>query len=197
MARESFFNNPAGVMRAMFTVTHENIETTQDDAAANRLLFSIVSSPKFFEFLKKHENTSNPQVTGLIELLPAMGACQSADKAQILKEVTEAFAQCGDQEILEGLLTADGALAGSPDLSPVLVLVLLFVVGVIAVVALAVDHHAVPTGPSVSAAEMRSLAEALAVQAKLARTSATPFVVESCQPWFLPEVKTRFAGTIG
>jgi len=179
MARESFFNNPSGVMRAMFTFTHSDLETTQDDSAANRLLFSIVSNPKFFEFLERHQNSTDPRLTGLIETLPAIGTWQLGDKAQILKEFTAAFAECGDKEILEGLLTADGVLAGSPDLSPIIVLVLLVVVGVIAVFALAVDHHAVPTGPSVTAAEMRSLAEALAMQAKLARTSGTPFVFAS------------------
>lgn len=178
-SREDFFKNPAGVMRAMFTFTHADFETIQDDSAANKLLFSIVSNPRFFEFLERHQNNTDPRLASLIETLPAIGTSRQADKAQILKDLTEAFAECGDEEILAGILTANGAFGENPDLMPVFVLVLLVVVAAITVVILPVSDDAIPTGPAVSAAEMRTLAEALAVQAKRARTSTSAVVAAS------------------
>jgi hypothetical protein len=170
--REGFFHNPVGVMRAMFSFTlHSDLETTQDDSAANRLLFSIVSNPKFFEFLDRHQNSTDPRLSGLIEALPAIRSCQNGDRAQFFKELTEVFAECGDKSILEGLLTADGAFARGADSAPVFNITAHVIVVTIFVVDMVVAHQGIPTGPSVSAAEMRSLAEALAIHAKLASPS--------------------------
>ncbi len=193
MARENFFNNPAGVMRAMFTFMHDKFETAHDDIAANRLLFSIVSHPKFFEFLDNHEG--NQRGAGLFESLPDVESGQAADKAEILNEFTKAFAQWDDEDILEGLLTSDRALCESMDQSPGLVLVLLFVVGLITVVAGPADRQAFESGLNVSAAEMRSLASALAMQAILPQTSETPFVVASSQVASVPATPWMIAGT--
>src|SRR5262245_29871588 len=106
-------------MRSMFSFAHGDLQINQSDAEANRLLYSIVSNPKFIDFVTKIETSPVNHFRGLFETLPTNDA-GVLDKAQVLKEFMEAFAKYGDKDILEGLITADGALEG-PDLMPVLV----------------------------------------------------------------------------
>jgi hypothetical protein len=175
-ARQNFINNPAGVLRAAFSFTHSDIEFNQDDSEANKLLFSIVSNPNFFDFIKERQSKAP---TG---------------KPETLKEFAEAYLQFGDPEILAGLLD-DARNPSRIYALPPFVLLVLVVVVAFTVLAVAVDSHMVPDN-NVSVPDLRSLAEVMAKEAKEARTSGRTSIsetqmaqVKSAFPWAIEVIQ--------
>jgi len=150
-AKQSFINNPAGVMRAVLNFTDADVECAQDDTAANRLLFSVVSNPQFFDFVKRHQDQS------------------LKGKAEILGEFADAFLKFGDQELVAGLASDELTPGAVYALPPIFVFLIVLVVA-FTVVALAIDHHVV-ADDLVSVGDMRSLAELLTTEAKEMRQS--------------------------
>lgn len=150
-AKQSFINNPAGVMRAVLNFTDADLECAQDDTEANRLLFSVVSNPKFFDFVKRHQDRS------------------LKGKAEILGEFADAFLEFGDQELVAGL-SSDELTPGAVYALPPIFVFLLVVIVAFTIVVVAVDHHRV-ADDLVSVGDMRSLAELLTKEAKEARQS--------------------------
>jgi hypothetical protein len=150
-AKQSFINNPAGVMRAVLSFADADLECARDDTEANRLLFSVVSNPKFFDFVKRHQDRS------------------LKGKAEILKEFADAFLKFGDQKLVAGLLSDELTPAAVYALPPIFVFLLIVIVA-FTIVVVAVDHHRV-ADDLVSVGDMRSLAELLTKEAKEARQS--------------------------
>lgn len=173
VAKKLFIENPAGVMRTKLSFIKSDSEFPRDDSDANRLLFSIISNPKFFNFIQQQQDKINKKLNSLF-LTPATKPIPDViDREAILQEFAAAFIKFGDKEILGGLVHAEGTPSGSIDMPPVLILVLIVGVMVFTVVAVAVDHDILPTGTAVTPAEMRSIAEALVKAAKEARKAGS------------------------
>jgi hypothetical protein len=173
--RRVFFDNPSLVLRTRLQSLRGVDLTDQQDAQANRILFSVLSNDKFRAFLQEYQQRKTDALERLVASPGDKKAMLALDEQTIRREFAEALLRFGDTELLSNLLGRSNPTSPSGEsLAWIVIFVVVFVAvaAVHAVLALGTGGDFAPTIRGrlpISASELRKIADQLVATARQAR----------------------------
>jgi hypothetical protein len=171
-----FFTNPSLVLRTKLPSLGTRDFDIQHDAAANRILFSVLSNDRFMEFLSDYQVKKVNAMKRLIKSPGDRKAALELNEKTIRLQFADAMLKYGDKEILSnifGVNMSSAQLKNTLNFFVIFILIIIVIVIIHALVFLGTSGDLLPTRAKapISAAELRKIANQLIAAAKAARES--------------------------